>query len=240
MGTASEHVFEELRLATRILAGEGVLDGFGHVSARNPQQEAHYCMVRDNAPDSDDADCIVEFDRESNPVAKDGPPPSIERFIHGEIYKARRDVKAIVHTHAPALVAFGVAATQLRPLYHMCGFLGAGAPVFDVAQEHGMTNMLVTTPAMGRSLARCLGKSAVVLLRGHGATVVGASLKEAVFRTLYANLNAQVQPVAMQLGNPQYLSAQEAFLADDLHQSVVDRPWKFLAKKWCTVAQSRG
>ncbi len=227
-----QQVFEALRLATQILAGEGVLDGFGHVSARNPRQVDRYFMVRDNSSASQAAGDFVELDRESHPVLEDGPRPSMERFIHGEIYRVRPDVQAIVHTHAPELLAFGVSATPLRPVSHMCGFLAQGALVFDIAKECGETNMLVTTPASGQALARCLGKSAVVLMRGHGATVVGASLKEAVFRAIYATVNARMQPVAMALGNPKYLSLQEAALADDLHKSVLDRPWQFLANKW--------
>lgn len=236
MDTESQQVFEALRLATQILAGEGVLDGFGHVSARNPRQGERYFMVRDNSSASKAAGDFVELDRESRPVLEDGPRPSMERFIHGEIYRARRDVRAIVHTHAPELLAFGVSATPLRPVSHMCGFLAQGAPVFDIAKESGETNMLVTTPASGQALARCLGKSALVLMRGHGATIVGTSLEEAVFRAIYATLNARVQPVAIALGNPKYLSLQEAALADDLHKSVLDRPWRFLAKKWSAFA----
>lgn len=236
METESLQVFEELRLATQILAGEGVLDGFGHVSARNPRHDAGYFMVRDNSSASRAVGDFVELDRESRPVLEDGPRPSMERFIHGEIYRARPDVRAIVHTHAPELLAFGVSETPLRPVSHMCGFLAQGAPVFDIAKESGETNMLVTTPASGQALARCLGKSALVLMRGHGAAVVGSSLREAVFRAIYATINARIQPVAMMLGNPNYLSLQEAVMADDLHKLVLDRPWRFLARKWSPFA----
>ncbi|EFL50273.1 class II aldolase/adducin family protein [Solidesulfovibrio fructosivorans JJ]] len=233
MDTETTRIFEELCFATRILAGEGILDGFGHVSARHPRHGDRYYLVRDNAAEPGDAGNFMELDLESNPIAKDCANPSIERFLHGEIYKARSDVNAIVHTHAPALIPFGVSKTQLQPLYHMCGFLAYGVPVFDIRQDNGMTDMLITSQELGFSLARCLDKSALVLMRGHGATVVGASVKEAVFRAIYATLNAQAQPVAMQLGNPTYLCAQEAFLADDLHRSVMHRPWKFLVRKWC-------
>lgn len=236
MDTQSKRLFEELYFATRILAGEGILDGFGHVSARNPTHGDHYYLVRDNAAEPGDADNCMELDLESNSVANEGAQPSIERFLHGEIYKARSDVNAIVHAHAPAFLPFCVSKTQLKPLYHMCGFLAYGVPVFDIRQHNGMTDMLITSQEIGRSLASCLDKSALVLMRGHGATVVGASVKEAVFRAIYATLNAQAQSVAMQLGSPKYLSAEEAFLADDLHRSVMDRPWKFLVKKWCDIA----
>ena len=135
---------------------------------------------------------------------------------------------AIVHTHAPALIPFGVSAIPLRPLYHMCGFLEDGAPVFDIRREHGPTNMLITSRELGQALAASLGGRAVVLMRGHGATVVGTSLKEAVYRAVYATLNAQILPIAMQLGQPTFLDPEEARLADALHHhhAVLDRPWE--------------
>jgi len=226
-------LLEDLFLAARILVNEGVLDGFGHVSVRNPDQSGNYMMLRDNVESKMDEGHVIELDRDSKPVRPNGPPPSIERFIHGEIYRARPDVAAIVHTHAPALIPFGVSATPLRPLYHMCGFMENDVPIFDIAQDHGVTDMLVTSPKVGHSLARCLGQCALVLMRGHGATVVGASLKEAVFRAVYAKTNAQLQPIALQLGTPKYLSAEEARKADELHRRVLDRPWEYWKSKIC-------
>jgi ribulose-5-phosphate 4-epimerase/fuculose-1-phosphate aldolase len=226
-----EQVIDELFAANRILVGEGVIDGFGHASVRNPQQPDHYFMTRDNATGPATGGGIVELDADSQPVTPGGPRPSIERFIHGEIYRARLDVTAIVHTHAPALIPFGVSRTPLRPLYHMCGFLDDGAPVFDIQQEHGMTNMLITNRKLGEALAATLGQRALVLMRGHGATVVGTSLKEAVFRSVYTTVNAQLLPIAMQLGSPKFLAPEEAKLADGLHHAVLNRPWEYWLKK---------
>jgi len=219
-------VLEDLWVGTQILVEREVLDGFGHLSLRNPAAPEHYFMLRQNTSSTFHAEDVVELDRESEPV-RPGVRPSIERFIHGEIYRARPDVSAIVHTHAPALIPFGVSQTPLKPLYHMSGFLSGGAPVFDIRERHGMTNMLVTSIELGQALAGALGGSALVLMRGHGATVVGSSVQDAVYRAIYATLNAQLQPIAMQLGGPNFLSDEEAALADELHQKVVLRPWEF-------------
>jgi HCOMODA/2-hydroxy-3-carboxy-muconic semialdehyde decarboxylase len=186
-------------------------------------------MLRNNLDATDDR--VVELDADSNAVSEGNARPSIERFIHGEVYRQRPDVLAVVHTHASSLIPFGVSEVPLRPLYHMCGFLEGGAPVFDIRKEHGVTNMLITSHALGRSLVASLGPRAMVLMRGHGATVVGASLKEAVFRSVYATMNAQLQPIAMQLGQPTFLDAGEAKLADQLHRVVVDRPWEYWLEK---------
>ncbi len=229
--SSTQQTIEELFAANRILVGEGVIDGFGHVSARSPTQPDHYFMTRSNSGGPATEDDVLELDADSNPVRSSGPRPGIERFIHGEIYRERPDVTAIVHTHAPALIPFGVSTVPLRPLYHMCGFLAEGAPVFDIRKKHGMTNMLITDGKLGRALAASLGPHAVVLMRGHGATVVGTSVPEAVYRAVYTTLNAQLVPVAMQLGEPTYLHPAEATLADELHHAVLFRPWEHWLKK---------
>jgi ribulose-5-phosphate 4-epimerase/fuculose-1-phosphate aldolase len=227
MESLNAEVLDELRMATRVLVREGVLDGFGHVSVRCPGESGRYFMLRSNSGEAIEDGRYAELTLDSEPVRQDGPRPSIERFIHGEIYRARPDVKAVVHTHSPALIPFGVGKTPLRPLYHMCGFLPPAVPVFDIRHEHGMTNMLVTTPLIGRSLAKALGTTAMVLMRGHGATLVGSSLREAVFRAVYATINAQLQPIAMQLGGPTYLAPEEAAQADELHRFTLNRSWDF-------------
>lgn len=219
---------DELHLATQILTGEGIVDGFGHISVRHPGVPEHNFMMRTNRAGDRR---VLELDADSNPVDGGDARPSIERFIHGEIYRQRPDVMAVVHTHAPALIPFGVTAMPLRPLFHMAAFLGDGAPVFDIRAAHGVTNMLVTTPAIGQSLAASLGPHAIVLMRGHGATVVGTSIKEAVFRAVYATQNAQLVPVAQQLGTPAFLDPEEARLADELHGFVVGRPWDYWLAK---------
>jgi ribulose-5-phosphate 4-epimerase/fuculose-1-phosphate aldolase len=222
---------DDLIIATRILVNEHVINGFGHVSVRDPNRSDRYFMTRDNFGKTDVEDYIVELDLDSNSCKPDGLKLSLERFIHGEIYRARPDVNAIVHTHSPALIPFSISKTPLQPLYHMCGFLAAGAPIFDIQHEHGITNMLIQNSELGRSLASSLGKSAVVLMRGHGATIVGSSVKEAVFRAIYATINAHLQPIAMQLGEPKFLSYEEAVKTDELHHAVLDRPWDYWKSK---------
>jgi ribulose-5-phosphate 4-epimerase/fuculose-1-phosphate aldolase len=222
---------DDLIIATRILVNENIIDGFGHVSVRDPSRSDRYFMLRDNFGVAEGDDYLVELDLDSNSCKPNASKLSLERFIHGEIYRARPDVNAIVHTHSPALIPFGVSQTPLKPLYHMCGFLAAGSPVFDIQHEHGITNMLVQSSELGRSLALSLGKSAIVLMRGHGATVVGSSIKEAVFRSVYATINAHLQPIAMQLGDPKFLDYEEAVKTDELHQAVLDRPWEYWKSK---------
>jgi HCOMODA/2-hydroxy-3-carboxy-muconic semialdehyde decarboxylase len=231
MESERAQVLEELRTATRILVREGVLDGFGHVSVRSPSDPGRYFMLRSNSGEAIEHDRYAELTLDSEPVGQGGPRPSIERFIHGEIYGVRADVKAVVHTHSPALIPFGVSKAPLRPLYHMCAFLPPAVPVFDIRLEHGMTNMLITSRTLGRSLASALGMTAMVLMRGHGATLVGTSIEEAVSRAIYATINAQLQPIAMQLGDPVYLAPEEGAHADALHRAVLDRPWEFWRSK---------
>ena len=227
MHTNTKESIDDLVLATRILVNEQVIDGFGHASVRDPNRSDHYFMTRDNFGGIDGEDYIIELDLDGNPCKPNGLQPSLERFIHAEIYRARPDVNAIVHTHSPALIPFGVSKTPVQPLYHMCGFLAAGAPIFDIQQKHGITNMLVQSSELGHSLASSLGKSAVVLMRGHGATIVGGSMKEAVFRAIYTTINAHLQPIAMQLGEPKFLGHEEAVKADELHHAVLSRPWDY-------------
>jgi len=231
MKSSVQQTIDELHTATQILVGEGILDGFGHASARHPDLPDRYFMLTGNLGGPATENRVLELDVDSNPVRSGDARPSIERFIHGEVYRQRQDVGAIVHTHAPSLIPFGVCGVPLRPLYHMGGFLEDGPPVFDIRTKHGVTNMLVTTREIGQSLASSLGARAMVLMRGHGATVVGTSLKEAVFRSVYAAHSAQLLPLAMQLGQPTFLDPGEAKLADELHHAVVGRPWEYWIRK---------
>lgn len=232
MHTNTKESIDDLIIATKILVNKQIIDGFGHASVRDPERSDRYFMTRDNLGGTDEDHYIIELDLDSNPCNHNEIKPSLERFIHGEIYRARPDVNAIVHTHSPALIPFGVSKTPLQPLYHMCGFLATGAPVFDIEDKHGATNMLVQSNELGRALASSLGKSALVLMRGHGATIVGSSLKEVVFRAIYVTINAHLQPIAMQLGEPKFLGHEEAMKTDELHQTVLDRPWDYWKSKF--------
>jgi len=207
----SADLINDLVLANRILADRGVLDGYGHVSARDDRSPSRYLLPRSLAPGLVTADDIMEFDLDSNAVDARGRTAYLERFIHGEIYKARPDVNAVVHTHAPSLIPFGVSSVPLRPLYHMAAFIGDGVPVFDIREVGGSSDMLVRTPALGHALAETLGSKPAVLMRGHGAVVVGKSLPEAVGRSAYLEINARLQAEAIALGGKiEYLDSEEA------------------------------
>lgn len=199
-GPAAPALVEDLVAAYRALAQQGVLDGYGHVSARHDRDPNRFLMSRSLAPELVTADDLVEFDLDANPVDARGRALYSERFIHGEIYKVRPDVKVIVHHHAPAVIPFSVTGVPLRPIYHMASFLWEGVPVFEIRDVDGMTDMLVNTAKRGRALAQTLGSKPALLLRGHGAVVVGPSFNQAVGRSIYLTLNAQLQAQAMALG----------------------------------------
>jgi len=220
----------DLVAANRILADQGVLDGYGHVSARSELDSGRYLLARSMAPEITTADDIMEFDLDSNPIDGRGRAMHSERFIHGEIYKARLDVKAVVHFHAPSVVLMSVSGEPLRPIYHMAAFLGAGVPLFDIRKSSGqMTNMLVSDAALGRALAQTLGNSPVALMRGHGAAVVGESLQQAVGRSVYLKINAEMQVQA--LGKKiEFLEPEEARLASIATDSF-PKDWELWKEK---------
>jgi ribulose-5-phosphate 4-epimerase/fuculose-1-phosphate aldolase len=232
-GPADPALVEDLVAANRILVDQGVVDGYGHVSVRHDRDPSRYLMSRSIAPELVTAADIMEYDLDSNAVDARGRTSYLERFIHGEIYKARPDVRSVVHNHSPSVIPFGVAGVPLRPLYHMSAFLGSGAPVFDIrAAAAGPTDMLVRTPELGAALARTLGSHPVTLMRGHGAAVVGPRLQEAVFRSVYTEVNARLQAQAMALGgNVRYLDAEEAKKAEASVGGTLARPWELWKRK---------
>jgi len=232
-GPVDPKLIEDLVAANRILADQGVVDGYGHVSVRHEKSADRYLMARSIAPELVTAADIMEYDLDSTPVDARGRTSYLERFIHGEIYRVRPDVRAIVHNHSPSVIPFGVTGVPLRPLYHMSAFLSAGVPVFDIRQASGgMTDMLVRTAALGQALARTLGTRPVALMRGHGAVVVGASLPLVVFRSVYTEVNARLQSQAMALGGQvTYLDPEEARLAEASVSGTAPRPWELWKKK---------
>jgi HCOMODA/2-hydroxy-3-carboxy-muconic semialdehyde decarboxylase len=238
-GPVAPVLIEDLVAASRILADQGVVDGYGHVSVRHDRDPNRYLMSRSLAPALVTAADIMEWDLESNPIDPRGRTGFIERFIHGEIYKARPDVKAVVHNHSPSVIPFGVTATPLRPLYHMSAFLGGGVPVFDIRQAAGgPTDMLVRDAALGRALAQTLGARPVALMRGHGAVVVGASVQVAVFRSVYTEMNAKLQAQAIALGGPvTYLDPEEARKAEVNVGATIGRPWELWKQKALSVTK---
>ena len=231
--TSLADLLDDLAAANRILAGLGVLDGFGHVSARHPERAGRYLLARSLAPELVTPDDIMTFDLASSPQAGDPRAPYLERFIHGEIYAQRPDVQAIVHSHSPAVVPFAASSVQLRPIYHMSGFLRAGASVFEIRARFGMTDMLVRDNAQGAALAETLAGDAVVLMRGHGFCTVGESLPVAVYRAYYTQSNAAMQQQAIALGGTvTYLEAEEARRADETNRRVIARPWALWKAKY--------
>jgi HCOMODA/2-hydroxy-3-carboxy-muconic semialdehyde decarboxylase len=210
-------LLDDLVLANKILFELNVVDAFGHVSVRHDKLANHYLMSRHLPPAMVTHADIVTFDLDSTPLSHADKPQYSERFIHSEIYKVRPDVLSVVHCHARPLIPFGVAkGARLRPIFHMCGFLGCGVPIFEIRETGGMTDMLIRTAALGKALAVSLGDKNVVLMRGHGATMVGNSIPETVFRAVYATENASIQMQAHALaqnGEVEFLSDEESDLS---------------------------
>ena len=224
----SDELLEDLVLGNRILFDQKIVDGLGHISARHDTDPNKYLMSRMRPPALVSEDDIITYDLDSNALNDDRQSYN-ERFIHGEIYKARPDVVSIVHCHTRSLIPFSVTKVPLRPIYHMSGFLGPGVPIFEIREAAGgPTNMLVRDPKLGRALATCLADRNVVLMRGHGATLVGRSVKNAVFRAIYTAENAALQMEAMRMGEVTYLSPEEAVLGAEVNESAatsLERPW---------------
>ena len=225
-GPADPKLVEDLVAANRILVAQGVLDGYGHVSVRHDRSPDRYLMSRSLAPELVTAADVLEYDLDSNPIDARGRTTYLERFVHGEIYRARPDVKAVVHHHSPSVIPFSVTGVPLRPIYHMAAFLGDGVPVFEIRQAAGMSDLLVRNAALGRALAKTLGPGSTGLLRGHGAVVVGPTIVHAVARSVYMEMNARLQAQAMALGNVTYLDPEEARKADASVSETYARPWE--------------
>ena len=219
-------IIEDIVIGSRVLAELGVLDAFGHVSARDPNHPDRFLMSRSLAPALVTADDFMEFDLDGNAIDAKGSAVFLERFIHSEIYRARPDVMAVVHTHSPGVIPFTISQVALRPVFHNAAFLGAGAPVWDIRKEFGETNMLVSNAAIGKSLALALADKPMVLMRGHGDVTTGPSVKVAVFRAYYTDVNARLQSQAIALGGEvNYLTPAEGTKADAINLQVLDRVW---------------
>ncbi len=217
MPATDEERIAELVTANHILAHQGVVDGFGHLSVRSASNPKHFFMSRSLAPALVTRADILEFDENSNPVKAGGPQPYGERFIHGEIYRARPDVHAVSHSHTTEVLPFTVTKTSLKALIHVAAFLGTeGAPVFDLRDTQPENLMLISNVKSGADLAKTLGSRSVVLMRGHGMTVAAPTTRDAVLRAIYTRVNAQVQMDAMKLGEPVFMSAFEATRVDPI------------------------
>jgi HCOMODA/2-hydroxy-3-carboxy-muconic semialdehyde decarboxylase len=225
-------LIDDLVAASRILADQGVLDAFGHVSVRHPGNPEHFLMSRSLAPALVTADDIMEFDFDGNAIDARGRAVFLERFIHGSVYRARSDVMAVVHSHSPAVIPFGVTKAPLKALYHNAAFLAAGVPVFDIREKFGATNMLVGNVAIGAALAETLGDKPVALMRGHGDVVTGPTLPLAVFRAVYTEVDARLLQQAIALGGEvNTLTPEEGVLADKVNEAIVGRAWDLWKKR---------
>jgi ribulose-5-phosphate 4-epimerase/fuculose-1-phosphate aldolase len=225
-GPANAALIEDLVAANHILYDQGVVDGFGHVSARHDKDPNRYLLARSMAPALVTADDIMEYDLDSTPIDQRGRAVYLERFIHGEIYKSRPDVQAIVHSHSPAVIPYADTKIRLQPMNHIASFLGGGVPVFEIRDVAGpASNMLVSNPALGHALAVTLGQHSVALMRGHGSVAAAQSVRHVTFRAIYTEVNARVQSEALRLGEPTYLNDAEAAAAMKTNDGLVDRPW---------------
>jgi ribulose-5-phosphate 4-epimerase/fuculose-1-phosphate aldolase len=215
-------IIRDLVAANHILAENGVLDSFGHVSIRDPRNAGRYLQMQAMAPRDVTVDDVITFDLDSTALDANGRSPYRERFIHGAIYKLRPDVNAVVHSHSPTIIPFSVTEKPLRAIFHNGHFLGQGVPVWEIREHAGeQNNMLVLTNELGQSLAEALGNGSVILMRGHGNAVAALDLKTAVFRAVYTEVNAKLQLQASMLGGPiNFLNEYEQLKAQN-----VDRPW---------------
>ncbi len=220
-------LIDDLVVANHILVNQGVLDGFGHISVRDPANPQRFFIARSMAPALVQADDILACDLDSNVIDERGRKTYLERFIHGEIFKLRPDVNAVIHSHSPSVIPFGVTGARLRPICHMSGFLGATTPVFEIRHAAGEdSDLLVRSHALGKALAEVLGPNPVALMRGHGSVAVGSSIKQVVYRAIYTESNARLQAMSMPLGEISYLTEGEARATAEMNDQHLDRPWQ--------------
>ena len=231
--TDLESALDDLVLANRILANESVIDAFGHVSVRHPQRPDRYFLARSRSPELVERGDVMEFELDNRPVDPRGRTMYSERPIHGSIYTARPDVTAVCHNHARSLIPFGVAGTALKPVFHLAGSIGAEIPSWDIRDEFGDTDLLVTTVALGDSLARTLGPHRVCLMRGHGAVVTAHDLKATVFVSIYLMVNAALVKEARALGEVTYLSEGEVRLTEQMNFRArsQNRAWEYWVRR---------
>ena len=237
-GPAAAALLADLAAASRILATQGVVDGFGHVSMRHPLAPDRYFMARSIAPALVTPADIIEYDLDSNPCNANGRNSFLERFIHGEIYKARPDVMSVVHSHSPSVIPFGLVGVPMQAMFHNAAFLAAGVPVFDIKEKFGATDMLVSNGVKGVALAAAMGNKDIALMRAHGSVACGPTLQTAVFRAVYTEVNARIQhwTLALAGGKPMaVLDSQEGRLADVINQTAGLRAWDL----WRTQTRSQ-
>ena len=227
-GAVAAALIADLAAASRILAAQGVVDGFGHVSMRHPSAPSRYYMAPSIAPALVTPADIIEYDLDSNPCNANGRNSFLERFIHGEIYKARPDVMSVVHSHSPSVIPFGLVGVPMQAMFHNAAVLAAGVPVFDIKEKFGATDMLVSNGIKGVALAAAMGSKDIALMRAHGSVTCGPTLQTAVFRAVYTEVNARIQhwTLALAGGKPMaVLDHEEGRLADVINQTAGMRAW---------------
>jgi HCOMODA/2-hydroxy-3-carboxy-muconic semialdehyde decarboxylase len=227
-------LIEDLVTANRILATQGIVDSFGHVSIRHPDNPQRYLLSRSRAPERVETADIMEFTLEGDPVDARGRKPYLERFIHGAAYEKRPDVMAVIHNHSPGVIPYGVTGHKMRPIMHMCGTIGHEVPIWDQRKKFGDTDLLVTSMAMGRDLTKTLGKGRTALMRGHGCVVAGPDLRQTVYTAVYLELNAKLQMQAEAMGRVKFLSKGEVDkVVSTTTAANVNRAWE----NWCRKAE---
>jgi HCOMODA/2-hydroxy-3-carboxy-muconic semialdehyde decarboxylase len=228
VATSRDQAVDDLVYANHILYNEGVLDAFGHISVRDPQDPARFYLSRNLAPSQVTRRDILQYDDVQCNTTAGAAGSYLERFIHCAIYRARPDVNAVIHGHSPSLISFGATRASLRPLFGLAGWMGtAGVPTFDIRSVAGDSDLLISNNMLADALARSLGDRPMVLMRGHGETIVGASISQTVVHAYYAVLNAQVQTDAMRLGSVTYLTPGEAAAAAKTNDNAaIGRAWE--------------
>jgi ribulose-5-phosphate 4-epimerase/fuculose-1-phosphate aldolase len=224
----STQLIADLVDANRILADQGIVDAFGHASVRHDARADRFLMARNMAPGLVTEADILEYEVATGEAVRTDPPRLyLERWIHSEIYKARPDIMAVIHNHSPAVLPFAIArGARLQPVCHMSGFLGSGTPLFEIRDHAGeSSDLLIRNRPLGAALAQCLGAARVVLMRGHGCTVVAESVRVAVYRAIYTEFNARLQLQASMLGAVQILTPGEADATQATNEGQVERPW---------------
>jgi len=224
---------ENLVTANRILAHEDVVDAYGHVSLRHPEKPDRFLLARSRSPEIVEADDILEFTLDSECIDDKGYNLYLERPIHGSVYKSRPDVQSVVHNHSYAVVPFTVSSTPLKAMAHTSGRIGHHIPKWDIRDKFGDTNLLVVNADQGDDLAQALGDNRAVLMRGHGVTIAGSSLEDAVITSIYLQVNAKLQMDAMRLGDVEYLSPGEidARLAGNETLAGFSRAWEYFSRR---------
>ena len=231
---AVKTAIEELVVANHILYDQNAVDGYGHISVRNPINPNTFFLARSIAPSMVQIEDIIEFDFEGKALNGDNRTAYGERFIHSGIYKRRADVNSVVHGHAAPILPYGLTGKSLKPVYHMSAFLGAGAPIFEIrnfAKPSPDTDMFVSSVDLGEGLAQALGPNYFVLMRGHGYATAADSIRKAVFRSVYAVQNAAIQSEAMKMGKPTYLTGEEARRSQETIEKTINRPWDLWVQK---------